>query len=57
MNRSASNTLMKHTAGGNGDANDAPTREKVLNDLMNTGISAALIGGFALGNFQGEAEV
>ena len=38
----------------NGEA--LPDRDRILNDVVNTGVSAALIGGFALGNLQ-EADV
>ena len=32
-------------------------REKMLNDLVNTGVMAALIGGFALSNLQRDYDV
>ena len=40
-----------------GDGGPLESREVVLNDLMNTGVAAALIGGFALGSLQNEATV
>eukprot|EP00320_Phaeocystis_rex_P018496 CAMPEP_0119072860 /NCGR_PEP_ID=MMETSP1178-20130426/60412_1 /TAXON_ID=33656 /ORGANISM="unid sp, Strain CCMP2000" /LENGTH=52 /DNA_ID=CAMNT_0007054909 /DNA_START=12 /DNA_END=166 /DNA_ORIENTATION=+ len=35
------------------DKGTGPDRERSLNDIMNTGVTAALIGGFALSNLQG----
>ena len=29
-----------------------PDRDRILNDVVNTGVSATLVGGFALGNLQ-----
>lgn len=43
------------SAYGEGDA--GKTRERLLNDLINTGVTAALVGGFALGNIYGSERV
>ena len=43
----------------NGDENSGQPkldRERLLNDILNTGVNGALIGGFALGNMQMEYE-